>query len=168
MKRKIELSEYIIPTDLYQHIALHSDLDTLKTLALTNNEFLKLYQSPHFWKDKIDQDWYFVEYEGEASVNAYESILASWEEANGMLQMKGDLHIILTSDVPSFIDLDTYSIYSIKIIHQEQYHLIYKYFVHEDSIGILREKEVIMNKQNLLQLLTRLIYDQHIRYYGTF
>lgn len=151
----------IIPTDLYQEIALYSDIETIKTLASFNKTFYAIYQNPHFWKDKVMLDFPFTvhpEANEVYDVNTYESIALSLEEAKELLQH--DVWLLLTTDVPWFIDLETYSINSIKIQqHNHHYDITYHYLTNDG----LNQYEQQLSYCHTIQLLTNLIYNQHIR-----
>lgn len=155
-----------IPIDLYKEIALYADLDTLYALAITDTNFNRLYEDPYFWKDKILQEFPFAmdpNREEPYTVNSYESIIASYAEAEEMIQQ--DKSIILRYDWPWHIQLDHReydSISNIKFFNQGCYYTVFfKYLKYDDDPLMIVEKH--MTKSELLKLLTNLIYNQDIR-----
>lgn len=169
MKRVHEeniLLQHEIPKDLYYQIALYSDVKSIQQLALVNKNFNDIYEDPKFWNTKVQLIYPFIinpEDTDTYDLGSYESITESWKEAEELIQ--NEVWVLLTTDVPWFIDLDTYSIYSLHIkFNGNDYIVTYKYYT-DDGVQYTNRH---MTKYELLKLLTNLIYNQNVRIYGKY
>ncbi len=168
MKRQYQeniLLQHEIPKDLYYQIALFSDMDALKNLALVDHHFYQIYDNSSFWNDKVRLDYPFIINPNDDTeiydINSYESITASWNEAEELIE--NEVWVLLSPDVPWFIDLDTYSIYKLQIKFNGNHYIVdFQYFTDDGVKHTSRQ----MTKYELLKLLTNLIYNQHVRSYG--
>lgn len=159
MKRKYE--PYIVE-DLYDNVLLYLDIENIKKMCIINRKFYHLCESPHFWKDKIELDFGFIinpDEDFDYSMLSYESIMASYNEALAII--KNDNVIFLNGD-PWFLNMDADMIYSLKIKKEKDYLLTYKIIIDGDEQIV----EDHVSKEQLLKLLTLLIYYQHVKFYG--
>ncbi len=159
MKRKYE--PYVVE-DLYDNILLYLDIENIKKMCMINHKFYNLCESTHFWKDKIELDFGFIinpDEDLDYSMLNYESIMESYNEALTMI--KNDIVIFLNGD-PWFLTIEADRIYSLKIKKEKDYLLTYKIIIDGDEQYV----EDHISKEQLLKLLTLLIYYQHVKFYG--
>ena len=168
---KNESTGAMLPVELYKEIALHADIDTLKVLSMTYNHFYNLYHDDQFWKDKIALDFPFAmdpNREYPYTVDSYGSILNAWEMANELINH--DMILTLNNEWPWYISLDKITEddvpENIKIFnHHNHYIVFYKYLHYTDDDQSEAHIKVKMTKNQVLKLLTNLLYHDDIRCY---
>jgi hypothetical protein len=158
----ITINDYFLPDDLYESIMIYSDINNIKKLATLNSQFYNISSSPYFWEKKINLDFPGVlnpDDDDEYTMNHYESIQMSYEEAVELLNHKTSL--IVFSSNPWHDDHE--KLYNVKIKkHKNHYDLLYKIYTEE---GMEEISKSLCPRETVL-LVTLYIYYQNVRFQG--